>query len=168
MEPIALETVLESLLERYSLYKDTYSTLSKIKTIQSTSVIKIVRDRNKPIHQDFLPFGILSREILAGKIQILDHLLGALDPFSADFIRIRYYEMQSRDFVIRYLKIGSVSTYKRYRHRVLKRCFEALAKLESLDLYYPELHGIFRPDFQLSNQLTDEDGNPISSEEQSE
>jgi hypothetical protein len=168
MEPKALEAVLEGLLECYSLYLETHQSLSTIKTIQSTSVIKIVRDRNKPIHRDFLPFGVLSREILEGKINVLDHLIRLLDPFSSDFVRIRYYEMQSREFVISYLKIGSVSTYKRYRHRVLAKCFPILQKIESLDIYFPELIGIFHPTFTTTHQLTDEAGNPISSEEQSE
>jgi hypothetical protein len=168
METRALETVLERLLESYSLFKETYATLSSMKTVQSTSVIKIVRDRNKPIHHTFMPFGILSRETLEGKIKIFDHLLGVLDSFSSDFIKIRYFDMQSRDFTIHYLKIGSVSTYKRIRHRVLRKCFEALQKMEVLDAYFPELQPIFGPDFKISHQLTDELGNPLSEEELSE
>jgi hypothetical protein len=168
MEARALEAVLERLLESYSFYKDSYQSLATMKTMQSTSVIKIIRDRNKPIHHSFLPFGILSRETLKGKIKIMDHLLGVLDPFSSDFIKTRYYELQSREFVIQYLKIGSVSTYKRIRHRVLKKCFEAFRRIDSLDAYFPELQPIFRSDFQVNHQLTDEQGNPISEEEQSE
>jgi hypothetical protein len=168
METKALETVLERLLESYQYFKDTFASLATMKTIQSTSVIKIVRDRNKPVHHSFMPMGILNRETLEGRIKIMEHLLGVLDSFSADFVKTRYYEMQSRDFTIRYLKIGSVSTYKRIRHRVLRNCFQALQQIEILDAYFPELQPIFQPDFKISHQLTDEEGNPISSEEQSE
>jgi hypothetical protein len=167
METRALETVLERLLDNYSFFKDTFASLATMKTIQTTSVIKIVRDRNKPIHHSFMPFGILNRETLEGRIKILDHLLGMLDSFSSDFVKTRYYEMQSRDFTIRYLKIGSVSTYKRIRHRVLRKCFEEMQKIDSLDVYFPELRPIFDSDFKINHQLTDEDGNPISEEEQS-
>lgn len=168
METKALEAVLERLLESYSFFKETYTNLASMKTVQSTSVIQIVRDRNKPIHHSFIPFGVLTRETLEGKIKIFDHLLGILDSFSSDFIKIRYFDMQSRDFTIRCLKIGSVSTYKRIRHRVLRKCFEALRNIEALDAYFPELQPIFEPDFKISHQLTDELGNPISEEELSE
>lgn len=164
MDPKALEKVLEELLENYSFFKDNLKSLLKIKTMNSTSVITIVRDRNKPIHQSYIPFGIQSREILKGKIQIMDHLLEALDPFSSDFVKIRYYEMQSRDFVIRYLKIGSISTYKRIRHRVLKKCLQTMAQLESLDVYFPELKTIFTKGFHFEDHLSDEQGNPVSEE----
>lgn len=168
MEAKGLEKILEELLDCYSFFKDNLASLSKIKAFYTTSVIKIVKDRNKPFHQSYIPFGIQSREILKGKIQILDHLLEVLDPFSSDFVKVRYYEMQSRDFVIKYLKIGSVSTYKRIRHRVLKKCFEVLQKIESLDHYFPELKLIFSKDFKTEDHLTDEQGNPVSAEELSE
>lgn len=168
MEPQGLETVLERLLEAYSFYKESYASLATIKTVQTTSVITIVRDRNKPIHHSFLTSGVLNRETLAGRITILEHLLGALDPFSSDFVKTRYFDLQSRDFVIRYLKIGSVSTYKRIRHRVLKKCLDVFRRIEALDVYFPELHGIFHENYDFTHQLTDEEGNLISEATQSE
>ena len=94
----------------------------------------------------------------------MDHLLEALDPFSSDFVKVRYYELQSRDFVIRYLKIGSISTYKRIRHRVLKKCLQTFSQLESLDVFFPELKIIFTEGFRFEDHLSDEQGNPVSEE----
>jgi len=163
---IGLESVLEDLLSCYTFFKESHASMMTVRTFFSTSVIKIIRDRNKPIHHTYLPFGINSREILTGKIQIMDYLLETLtklDHFSADFVRVRYYELQSREFTIQYLKIGSVSTYKRLRHRVLKNCFTVLQTIESLDAFFPELRAIFHRDFNPSDQQTDEEGNKLSS-----
>ena len=96
---IALESVLEELLNSYTLFKESYASLASIRTFFSTSVIKIIRDRNKPIHHTYMPFGIHSREILRGKIQIMDRLLKKLDPYSADFVQTRYYEIDRKSVV---------------------------------------------------------------------
>lgn len=134
-----LEEAVEGILENYQIYRESYQQLSTLSTFFSTSLIKIMRNRNCLTVNTRVPFGIHTKFILEGKLKLLDTLITKLDKFSNEYIQLRYFEQQKRDFVIQYFKLGSVSTYKRIRHRVLHKSLDWLRKQEELEVFFPEL-----------------------------
>lgn len=153
-----MEKTVEKILESYLSYKESYHQLSALTTFFSTSIIKIVRDRNCLTLNTRVPFGIHTKFLLEGKIALLEALLKHLDKFSAEYIRIRYYEQQTREFVIQYFQLGSVSTYKRIRHRILRKSLDWFEKQEGLDVFFPELFQLFQ------HQKTQPDPTPSEEE----
>ena len=117
-----------------------------------------MKDRNSLTVNTRVPFGIHTKMILEGKLKLLDTLITKLDTFSNEYIQLRYYEQQKRDFVIHYFKLGSVSTYKRIRHRVLHKSLDWLRHQEELEMFFPEL-------FQLCLQDKETESVILSAEE---
>ena len=134
-----LEEAVEAILESYQSYQESYQQLNTLSTFFSTSLIKIMKDRNSLTVNTRVPFGIHTKMILEGKLKLLDTLITKLDTFSNEYIQLRYYEQQKRDFVIHYFKLGSISTYKRIRHRVLHKSLDWLRHQEELEMFFPEL-----------------------------
>lgn len=134
-----LEEAVEAILESYQSYQESYQQLNTLSTFFSTSLIKIMKDRNSLTVNTRVPFGIHTKMILEGKLKLLDTLITKLDTFSNEYIQLRYYEQQKRDFVIHYFKLGSISTYKRIRHRVLCKSLDWLRRQEELEMFFPEL-----------------------------
>lgn len=138
-----MELAVEKILESYLSYKESYNQLSTLSTFFSTSIIKIMKDRNSLTVNTRVPFGIHTKFILEGKLKLLDTLVTCLDKFSNEYIQLRYYEQQTREFIIQYFQLGSLSTYKRIRHRVLKKSMEWLQHQEELEIFFPELFQLF-------------------------
>ena len=134
-----LEEAVEAILESYQSYQESYQQLNTLSTFFSTSLIKIMKDRNSLTVNTRVPFGIHTKMILEGKLKLLDTLITKLDTFSNEYIQLRYYEQQKRDFVIHYFKLGSISTYKRIRHRVLHKSLDWFRHQEELEMFFPEL-----------------------------
>lgn len=138
-----LESAIETILESYLSYKESYNQLCRLSTFFSTSIIKIMRDRNSLTVNTRVPFGIHTKFLLEGKIMMLDKLVQNLDKFSNEYIRLRYFEQQTREFIIQYFQLGSLSTYKRIRHRVLKKSTEWFHAQDELEVFFPELFQLF-------------------------
>lgn len=88
---------------------------------------------------------------------MLDNLVISLDKFSSEYIQLRYYEQQSREFIIQYFKLGSVSTYKRMRHRVLAKCMDWLEKQYELEVFFPEIYQLFHQQTQYAQVIPSEE-----------
>ena len=153
-----VEQTVEKILESYLSYKESYNQLSTLSTFFSTSIIKIMKDRNSLTVNTRVPFGIHTKFLLEGKITMLDKLVKSLDKFSNEYIQLRYYEQQSRDFIIHYFKLGSVSTYKRIRHRVLKKSIDWLENQDELEVFFPEVYQLLHRQIQNSLIIPSEEG----------
>ncbi|MCE5223913.1 hypothetical protein LLG10_07005 [bacterium] len=152
-----MEQAVEKILESYLSYKESYNQLRTLSTFFSTSIIKIMRDRNCLTVNTRVPFGIHTKFLLEGKIAMLDNLVISLDKFSSEYIQLRYYEQQSREFIIQYFKLGSVSTYKRMRHRVLAKCMDWLEKQYELEVFFPEIYQLFHQQTQYAQVIPSEE-----------
>ena len=152
-----VEQTVEKILESYLSYKESYNQLRTLSTFFSSSIIKIMKDRNSLIVNTRVPFGIHTKFLLEGKITMLDTLVKSLDKFSNEYIELRYYEQQTREFVIHYFKLGSVSTYKRIRHRVLRKCMDWFENQDELEVFFPEMYQLFHQQTQNSQVIPSEE-----------
>ena len=152
-----MEQAIEKVLESYLGYKESYNQLSTLSTFFSTSIIRIIRDRNCLTVNTRVPFGIHTKFLLEGKIAMLDKLVKSLDNFSNEYVQLRYYEQQSREFTICYFKLGSVSTYKRIRHRILGKCMDWFEKQDELEVFFPEMYQLFHQQTQKSQVIPSEE-----------
>ena len=152
-----MEHTVEKILESYLSFKESYNQLSTLSTFFSTSIIKIMKDRNCLTVNTRVPFGIHTKFLLEGKITMLDTLVKSLDKFSNEYIQLRYFEQQTREFVIHYFKLGSVSTYKRIRHRVLRKSMDWFEKQDELEVFFPEMYQLFHQQTQASQIIPSEE-----------
>jgi len=117
------EKIIEKILQSYSIFEEIYQGLSNLKAFNSTCIIKIKKIKeiiNR--HFPFARLGFLERDLMMDRIDCLNNMLKHLSNFDKDFVLMRYFELKSREFVIKAMKLGSVSTYKRRRHEVLEHC----------------------------------------------
>ena len=135
------EKIIEKILSSYSIFEEVYQGLSNLKAFNSTCIIKIKRIKetfNK--HFPFAKMGFLERDLMKGRIDCLNEMLKQLSDFDRDFVLMRYFENKSREFVIKALKIGSVSTYKRIRHEVLENCRAILHSNEDFNNLFNDFY----------------------------
>jgi hypothetical protein len=131
-----LEEILEGLLRQYSNFREQYDKLSTLQAFRSGCIIVILPSKDDCIKRSYIPFGILQKNMMKGRIETMERSLAKLKAFDRDFISLRYFELQSRDFVMQYLKIPSISTYKRVRHRTLLKYYFYLIQDPGFDLYF--------------------------------
>lgn len=131
-----MEEILEGLLRQYSTFREQYNKLSTLQSFRSGCIITILPAKDDCIKRSYIPFGILQKNIMKGRIETMERALARLKPSDRNFISLRYFELQSRDFVMQFLQIPSVSTYKRVRHRTLLKYYFCLIRDPAFDLYF--------------------------------
>ena len=131
-----MEEILEGLLRQYSNFREQYDKLSTLQSFRSSCIIVVLPAKDDFIKRSYFPFGILQKNMMRGRIETMERSLAKLKAFDRDFISLRYFELQSRDFVMQYLKIPSISTYKRVRHRTLLKYYFYLIRDPGFDLYF--------------------------------
>ncbi len=137
-----MENHFELLLRRYSFFKEQYEKLSSLQSFRSTCVITIFPVKDDVKNTIPFPFGILEKNMIRGRLKLMNDALCKLSANERDFIMLRYFELQSRDFVMRYLRISSLSTYKRWRKNILYKYALALMSQGHFDLYFQDYLGI--------------------------
>ncbi len=154
-----MESLLEHFVRQYSYYRERYDKLSMLKSFNSSCIITILPGKDDGKKSVYFPFGILQRNMLKGRIELMEKSLSMLSLAEREFITLRYFEFQSRDFVMRYLGISSVSTYKRIRRRVLLRYSQVLLSDRNFDLYFWDYIGL---KIQLSEYLAEKAMVPVA------
>ncbi len=132
----SFEPILENLLRQYLVFKDEYDQLAYLQAFYSSCIIKIFPGKEDYRKSFFFPFGILHKNILKGRLELMKHTLSHLQGLEKDFILLRYFELQSRDFVMQYLRISSISTYKRLRRRSLRIFLHYFVHDKDFDIYF--------------------------------
>ncbi len=133
-----MENHFETLLRQYSFFKEQYEKLSCLQSFRSTCIITIFPVKDDVKKSIPFPFGILEKNMIKGRLKLMNDALYKLSANERDFIMLRYFELQSRDFVMRYLRISSISTYKRWKRNILNKYAIALMSQGHFDTYFQD------------------------------
>ena len=131
-----MEEILEGLLRQYNTFREQFNKLSTLQSFRSSCIITILPAKDDCFKRSYIPFGILEKNVMRGRTETMERSLEKLKSRDRNFISLRYFELQSREFVMQFLEIPSITTYKRIRHNTLLKYYFYLIKDPGYDLYF--------------------------------